>query len=94
MTNITTTKENALKCIYEKIDEAQIIESKLTFEISQDEYNILQNEVGIWKISTGNILKQIFSDSHLAKTFLEVGDTVMPKVEDKNGTKTVKIIKQ
>jgi hypothetical protein len=78
MAAITTTKELAIIRIQEKIKEAKIISTKLATQIGLAEYKKILNEADIWKISSGNTLKQIFSDEHLSSRFLDENDIVVP----------------
>lgn len=91
MANITTTKEKALKRIQDKIGEAHTIRNKLTSEISQAEYRKLLNEAEIWKTSSGNALKQIFSDEHLSKVFLEDDSVIL--LHDNSFSKNISSLK-
>lgn len=81
MATITTTKDLAIIRIQEKIKEAKIISSKLASGIGQSEYKKILNEAEIWKISSANSLKQIFSDEHLSSKFLDEDDIFVPENE-------------
>jgi len=77
MSTILTTQDKAVKHIQSKISEATNILSKLTPNISSTDYSRALVETETWKGSTENVLKQIFSDNHIANNFVEY-DFVSP----------------
>ncbi|TWI81698.1 hypothetical protein IQ13_2717 [Lacibacter cauensis] len=73
MATLIKTKNDTIKHLEDKVRDGQIILSKCHNLRNQNEYEKLLDEHEIWWKSSGNLLKQLFSDDEISKDFLDVG---------------------
>lgn len=73
MANLVKSKDDAIKFLENKIQHGQIIHTKCQNIRNQNDYDKLLDEHEIWRNSSGNLLRQLFSDDSISKDFMFVG---------------------
>jgi hypothetical protein len=75
MATIRQSKTDTLKHLTDKVNDGKVILSKCQNLSNQSDYDNLVDEHENWWQSSGNLLRQLFSDKKISEDFLHVGFT-------------------